>query len=157
MKKRAGIFDPWRQERPPPVVQVEPVLVKPSGDDDVDTAASQPVRFAGKRGGLTVWLAGVAPDRAALQAQTNVLAALLHLMNDKRVHPIFVNWGILNKDHTTGPAPRTVMNDGVRIVVVLGDYEKAMDAITSALREATRLDPKVGEYLLSLGIRPYIV
>lgn len=152
-KKRAGIFDPWRQERPAPVAKTEPMRVNSNAEDVV----LQPVRFAGKRGGLTIWLSGENPELVTKQAQTNVLAALLHLMGNKTLHPIFVNWGIAGKDHVEGAAPRTVMTDGTRVVVVLGDYEKAMDAITLALREATRADPKVGEYLLSMGIRPYIV
>ena len=152
-KKRAGIFDPWRQERPAPVVTPRPIR----SEDTLDGAAFQPVRFAGKRGGLTVWLSGGDAELILKQAQTNVLAALLHLMSNKKLHPIFINWGIMGKEHTEGSAPRTVMSDGTRMVVVLGEYEKAMDAIAFALREATRLDPKIGEYLLSMGIRPYIV
>lgn len=153
VKKRAGIFDPWRQERPAPVIRTEPVRV----DVNAENVELQPVRFAGRRGGLTVWLSGTDPEATAKQAQTNVLAALLHLMADKKLHHIFLNWGVVGKDHIDGADLRTVMSDGTRTVVVLGDYEKAMDAITLALREATRQDPKVGDYLLSMGIRPYIV
>jgi hypothetical protein len=153
-KKKAGIFDPWRQERPESVANLEPLRVNHHTEDG---GAPQPVRFAGRRGGLTVWLTGANPDATARQAQTNVLAALLHLMADKKLHQLFLNWGVLNKDHTEGAQPRTVMSDGTRTVVVLGDYEKAIDAVTLALREAVRQDPKVGDYLLSLGIRPYIV
>lgn len=154
VKKKAGIFDPWRQERPAPVVKTEPVRVDINAEEE---ALQQPVRFAGRRGGLTVWLSGADPEVTTRQAQTNVLAALLHLMADKKLHHIFLNWGVLNKDHADGAEPRTVMSDGTRTVVVLGDYEKAIDAITLALRESTRQDPKVGAYLLSMGIRPYIV
>lgn len=152
-KKRAGIFDPWRQERPDIVVPVEPQRVS---TDPEDAGTLQPVRFAGRRGGVTVWLSTSDPANQQAQARVNLLAALTHLLTNKALTPTFVTWGIASRSFADGKL-ETSMSDGVRTVVVRGDYVQAVDAITFALRDATRLDARTGDYLLSLGIRPYVV
>jgi hypothetical protein len=50
----------------------------------------------------------------------------------------------------------THLSDGVRTVVIRGNYDDAVDAITFAFREAMRTKESVTPYLTSLGIRPYI-
>lgn len=148
-RQRAGIFDPWRQEHK---AEVAPQLTKVGGDT-TEHVEPQPVRFAGRRGGIVVWL----PGGDAAQAQTNILFALESLMGDRALFAIFHKWGIGGKEQVEGTAPRTVISDGTRMVVVLGEYERAMDAVALALREVVRAKNSVSEYLASLGIRPYIV
>ena len=158
MKKKAGIFDPWRQTRPEPEA-APPLEPKPIGVESAVEAmddVTQPVRFAGKRAGVSVWLSGEDPKTLVPQAQTNVLAAVTSLMAKPTLFKIFSRWGISDPT-TAGKEQHTRMTDGTRTVVVVGDYPKAMDAIAFAFREAMRTDPKVESYLLSLGIRAYIV
>ena len=155
-KKKAGIFDPWRQETEPLEEVPEPMRVNVD-PESMSAGATQPVRFAGKRAGLSVWIAHDNPEQAADQAQTNVLAALIELMTDEKLVGIFTKWGIGGDELVGGSAAHTVMSDGVRTVVAPGDYTKALDAVALALREAVRVKPKTNDYLLSLGIRPYII
>jgi hypothetical protein len=152
-KRRAGIYDPWRQGGDEPeVVPREPVAV-----DTVEaTAPPAPVRFAGRRAGVTVWLPGDTED-FSLQAQTNVLAAVQSLMQDTELFPIFRSWEIYGPDLVAGISERTVMSDGTRTITVIGDYHRAMDAVAFALREAARKKETVARYLASLGIKPYII
>jgi len=157
-KKKAGIFDPWRQERAEPVAKTEPLHVDAYTTDSVSSDPSQPIRFAGHRGGVTVWVPSGPTELMAKQAQTNLLAALLHLMANRKLYTIFNKWGLRNdRGSDFEREPWTVMHDGTRTVVVRGDYARALDAVTFALREASRTDVKVEPYLLSLGVRPYIV
>jgi hypothetical protein len=156
-KKKAGIFDPWRQEKPDAPPPLEPQAARLVNSDTFDSSVQEPIRFHGKRGGVTVWL--VAKENSALstqQAQTNLLGALTHLLKNPALQPSFKNWGIV-AGQQTGTAAGTIISDGTRTIAVQGDYTTALDAITFALRDAARADPKVGEYLTSLGIRPYIV
>lgn len=157
MKKKAGIFDPWRQTRPeaaPAPLEAKTVGVTESVEahDDV----TQPVRFAGRRAGVSVWLTGDNSEVLVKQAQTNVLVAITTLMAKKNLFAVFNTWGI-GDEARAAKEQHLVMNDGLRTVVVLGDYPKAMDAIAFAFRESMRTDPQVESYLLSLGIRAYIV
>jgi hypothetical protein len=151
IKKKAGIFDPWRQERPPPPPEPVPVSLEESGD------AAMPFRFAGRRGGVIVWLPRQDEKKALPQAKTNILAALLKLLADPSLFPIFRTRGI-STDTTDTSAERylTHLSDGVRTVVIRGNYDDAVDAITFAFREAMRTKESVTPYLTSLGIRPYI-
>lgn len=152
-KRRAGIFDPWRQESPvdPVVTLPEPLLVDATVGDDVQ----QPVRFAGRRAGVSVWLLG--DNRAVLskQAQTNVLTALLALKAKPALAATFATWGIQDTVPQTAGVKYTTITDGVRTVIVRGEGAQAMDSVALAFREAARLDPDVQRYLLSLGIRAY--
>lgn len=153
MKKRAGIFDPWRQEKPP--APAGPTLAQPVGEQqDSVEGGSIPTRFPARRGGLVVWLPEGEPDQINAQAKTNILVALEKLMADRELFTIFNNWGI-----STSAIVRdtyTKISDGPRSVYVTGDYEAAIEAITFAFREASRSKPSVEKYLTSLGIRPYI-
>jgi len=148
-KQKAGIFDPWRQTHEP--------AITPQTVDKSDTTGNPdpaPVRFAGRRAGVIVWLPGGDPA----QAQANVLFALESLMADKALYSFFTARGVLGgKEHVEGASLRTIMSDGSRTVVVLGDYQTAMDSIAFAFREVSRAKSQTVEYLTSLGIRPYIV
>lgn len=152
MKKKAGIFDPWRQERPPPppAPAPTPVSLEDSGDD------ARPFRFAGRRGGVIVWLPPKDPVKDVEQAKTNILAAVVKLLGDPALFPIFRTRGIFTEAlESDGPAT-THLSDGVHTVVVRGEYTDAIDAITFALRESMRAKDTVPQYLVSLGIRPYV-
>jgi len=133
-------------------------VVAPREPQRVDLAQesqAHPVRFHGRRGGVSVWLTTADPEQRTQQAQTNVLAAILELGAQPKLAKVFTDWGVyttVSKD-----APRTIISDGTRTVSVNGDYVAALDAIASAFREAVRVDPKAGDYLLSLGIRAYLV
>lgn len=151
MKKRAGIFDPWRQERPLPPPEPRPVSLEESGDE------AKPFRFAGKRGGIIVWLPTQDDARALIQAKTNILAAVIKLLADPALFPIFRTRGISTETIDTDQERYvTHFSDGSRTVVVRGGYDDAVDAITFALREAMRAKDTVAPYLTSLGVRPYI-
>lgn len=151
MKKRAGIFDPWRQERPAPPPDPKPVSLEESGDD------ARPFRFAGKRGGIIVWLTTRDDKHALMQAKTNILAAIIKLLADPALFSVFRTRGISTETvDTEQERYMTHFSDGARTIVVRGGYEDAVDAMTFALREAMRTKESVAAYLTSLGIRPYI-
>lgn len=153
MKKKPGIFDPWRQEAPPPL---EPTQAQPADTDSLEAVGggSMPTRFQARRGGLVVWLPENEPERIAAQAKTNVLVALETLMADKALFVIFANWGISSTPMTHDGY--TKISNGPRSVYVKGDYDDAIEAIAFAFREAARTKTTAETYLTSLGIRPYI-
>lgn len=152
-KKKPGIFDPWRQEAPPPP---EPTQAQPV-DDPLDAVGggSMPTRFQARRGGLVVWLPeDDNHERVAAQAKTNILVALETLMADRDLFVVFTNWKISSAPQTHDGY--TKISNGPRSVYVDGDYDNAIEAITFAFREAARTKPSAETYLTSLGIRPYI-
>lgn len=151
MKKKAGIFDPWRQERPPPPPAPSPVSLEESGDE------AMPFRFAGNRGGMIVWLPPQDPETASDQAKTNILAAVVKLLADPSLFTIFSTRGISAETQDTDPSMYTThLSDGVHSIAVRGSYTEAVDAITFAFREAMRAKNTVPPFLTSLGIRPYV-
>lgn len=153
-KHRPGIFDPWRQEAPP---EAKPGAVL---HEDLDVLESEgatgttPVRFAGKRGGIVVWVPPGDAEKTGAQAQANLLTALQTLLADTALAPIFCSWSVSLSN--PGGATITRISNGPRTVFVVGDYENALDSIVFSLREAARLRESVEKYLTSLGIRPYI-
>lgn len=151
-KKKTGIFDPWRQEAPPPP---EPIHAQDlEAQLDAVSAGTTPTRFAARRAGLVVWLPEVDRAQTVEQAKTNILAALEKLLADPSLASIFQRWRI-TPDGTLGPGVSKI-SSGARHVWVGGDYEDAIEAIAFAFREASRAKPSVETYLISLGIRPYV-
>lgn len=152
MKNKKGIADPWDYERPPP--PIEPLRISVSDDE---SPPLQPCRFAGHRAGVVVRLPVADADKLVPQANTNVLEALLKLLANQALFPVFRNRGIDLDDNDFEREPYvTHFSDGTRKVSVRGKYEDAIDAIALAFREAARTDSSVTKYLDSLGIRPYI-
>jgi hypothetical protein len=148
-KNKPGIFDPWRQEAPAPTQATAP---QPNSEDPVGQV---PTRFAGRRGGLVVWLPGTDDEaQLTLAAQTNILVALETLLADPELFQVFHAWNVSSTPLTHDGY--TKISSGARSVFVKGDYEEAIDAVTFALRAAARTKASVSEYLVSLGIRPYV-
>lgn len=152
MTRKPGVFDPWRQEAPAPPPQALPANRIVDSPEENAGAGQWPIRFAGRRAGVVVWLNEGDAEQVSAQAKTNILVALEKLMSDHSLDSIFSRWGITK----TEDKGSTKISDGPRSVFIRGDYEASLDAISFAFREAGRVHDRHEKYITSLGIRPYV-
>jgi hypothetical protein len=153
MKKgKTSLSDPWDYERPPP--PIAPLMINPLDDQ---TGPLHPCRFAGKRAGVVVRLPVADSAKLTPQANTNILAALIKLMEDTSLFTVFHNRGIsLDASYFEREPYMTNFSDGTRKVFVRGNYTDAIDAIALAFRDAQRVSKDAATVLSSLGISSYI-
>ena len=90
MKKKPGIFDPWRQQTQPPPAA-------PSGQEDGDERRLEErcITYAGKRAGINVWVdaADADPEHTALTAVQSLLEGLRRI-KDPAVQASLQKYGL---------------------------------------------------------------
>jgi hypothetical protein len=159
MKKRAGIFDPWRQTEQP-LVDDTPARKTPSEYpvDDVETPAQHCVQFNGLRAGLYVWMHDVGEEDSSRARQT--LVDLVHRVNARdAISKILQGWGVYIGTPKQ-PFP-VVLGDGVKKVTISVPVDdrlvpRAIDSLSLALREVAQQFPDVRDMLVALKVRPYV-
>ena len=72
MKKKAGIFDPWRQSVPPPVDET-PERKTPMESVIDELVKELCVQFAGLRAGIFVWLDDDKEDDGSQRARATLI------------------------------------------------------------------------------------
>ncbi len=162
MKKRPGIFDPWRQEAPPPVDETPArrTVGDPLPGDESEELTC--VQFNGIRAGIYVWIPARGTDPATYSAAgRSLLVDLLHrIYAQDGAAAIFKSWGIYLGE-VSQPNP-VVLGDGpkkVTVSVAVADdrtVPRAVDNLTLALREVSQRSPAVSEVLSALKVRPYL-
>ena len=160
MKKRAGIFDPWRQAEAPPIDDT-PARKTPHEVplDDTRTYPLHCVQFNGIRAGIYVWLVDQGEEDSSRARK--VLVDLVHRVSSRpEVLQIFMGWGVYTGVQKFPNV--VVVDDGERkitIVVPAGDdrvVARAIDNLSLALREVSQSFPDVRDMLGALKIRPYL-
>lgn len=164
MKKRAGIFDPWRQEAPP-AVDNTPARKTPSSEhpaiDDTWSPPETCIQFNGIRAGLFVWLVLDGSSDESARAR-KVLVDFVHRVGVREgVDKILQGWGIYLG---TPKQPNPVVVDGgdkkITVSVPVDDPERlvprAIDAVSLALRELAQQFPDVRDTLQAVKLKPYL-
>ncbi|MBA2706810.1 MAG: hypothetical protein H0U59_03280 [Gemmatimonadaceae bacterium] len=148
MKRKPGIFDPWRQA-PAPSLDVEPT--PDTGEPNQPTRV--PTRFAGKNAGVVVWLQN--SSLVTENAKENLVGALDHLCKDPSLVALMQRTKI--GPHVDRSQLFTQLrNASNQSVNVQGSYPEAMRAVALFLRQAVRQKPALKTYLDNLGIHPYV-
>jgi len=162
MKKKAGIFDPWRQDAQPNIAAAAPKKVV-TGDPVAGTSTADNicVQFAGLRAGINVWVVTKDPaDDGSATARQRLISVLHRLTSREGVTSILRGWGIY--PGSQGTAEEVVISDGTRkifIVVPTGDNrsaQRAIDNLSLALREISQQFPDVSDMLRALDVSPYV-
>ena len=139
---KPGIFDPWRQERPP-----DPPTVKPAttaSDPEGEPEEQRCVRFVGKRGGLRISLTQASDTEEVDDATLNAAAIAVLIDSIYEISKQFpetledtaIALGNVNENDYT-----VVLRDGTRSITVIspsiGDlkYTRAIDILASFFRE----------------------
>jgi len=161
MKKRAGIFDPWRQGTVPPGVDETPARKTPTEFhvDDTVTQQQHCIQFNGIRAGIYVWLIDQESDDST--RARNMLIELVHRIHSREgIAKILKSWGVyLGTPKQPNPV---VLVDGEKkmtISVPVDDdrlVPRAIDSLSLALREVSQQFPDVRDTLVALKIRPYV-
>lgn len=160
MKKRAGIFDPWRQIEQPPVDET-PARKTPT-DTPLNGTDHQPehcIQFNGIRAGVFVWLDDSGGDDSPRARQ--ILVDLIHRISPREgISKILHGWGVYTG--TPKHPEVVVVGDGEKkmtIVVPVKDdrlVPRAIDTLSLALREVSQQFPDVRDMLVALKVRPYV-
>lgn len=159
MKKKAGIFDPWRQTAVPPVDET-PVR-KTTTDVLVDDAAPQHcVQFAGLRAGLFLWMDDQG-DSDSQRARSSLIDLVHRISNREGVPRILESWGVfLGAPKQPNPVVLTEGAKQMTISVPVDDPDRlvarAIDSLALALREVSQQYADVRDTLVALKIRPYV-
>jgi hypothetical protein len=160
VKKRAGIFDPWRQSEQPALDETP--SRKTPAEFSVDETVTQPqhcIQFNGLRAGVYVWLVDRDDDDSARARAT--LVSLVHRLSAREgIAKILHGWGVYTG---TPKYPNVVvLADGEKkmtISVPVDDDRlvlRAIDSFALALREVAQQFPDVRDTLVALRIRPYV-
>lgn len=162
MKKRAGIFDPWRQEAPPPVDHT-PARKTPTDHPSVDDTVTLPencIQFNGLRAGLFIWLPTEPGDDSARARK--VLVDFVHRIGVRDgAEKILHGWGIyLGVSKQANPV---VVDGGERKMTISVPEDaperlipRAIDAVALALRELSQQFPDVRDTLNAVKLKPYV-
>lgn len=159
MKRRAGIFDPWRQDPPPQTS--EPSARKRQPEPDRDGAVIPPrycIQFDGLRAGVHVWTLAEG-DAGSAQARS-ILVDLVHRIAAREgVSKILQSWGIFLG--TPPQANPVVLVAGDKKMTISAPAEdrvvpRAIDNLALALREVSQQFSDVRDLLVALKIRPYV-
>jgi len=157
MKRRAGIFDPWRQSEAPEVEEPQKaVRILEPGSEGEDR--SHCVQFPGQRAGLNVWLSEEPEDPSK-----NARAILVDLIHRLYITPdiaeVLTGWRIYigRKEEPNA----IVLGDDKAITVVSpveGEFvvRRAIDSLALALREIAANKPSAGEVITALRVKPYV-
>lgn len=160
-KKRAGIFDPWRQDEPEAQPQM-PRRLQPPVDPDEGEEQMHCVRFPGRRAGINVWINGDSRPTATLEARAILVACIHEIYNlGSSVSEGFRSRGI---QLTSTDSDAIVLTDGGdREVHILGfDREdvnastKAIEALSFALRSAQNGKSPAAEIMVKWRVKPFV-
>jgi hypothetical protein len=159
MKKRPGIFDPWRQGDSPPALDETPARKTPTEFHLEDSGAQHCIQFNGIRAGLYVWLVDKNDDDSQ-RARSMLIDIVIRINTREGVAKILQEWGVY-VGTPKQPNP-VVLVDGekkVTISVPVADdrlVPRAIDNLSLALREISQQFPDVRDMLVALKIRPYV-
>jgi hypothetical protein len=160
LKRRAGIFDPWRQGATVPEVDPTPARKTPTDFslDDAATSQQHCIQFNGLRAGLYVWLSAQDDDDSARARGT--LVDLVHRINVREgIAKILHGWGVyVGTPKQPNPVVLVAGEKKVTISVPTDDrlVPRAIDNLSLALREVSQQFPDVRDTLVALKIRPYV-
>lgn len=159
MKKKAGIFDPWRQSAPPPVDET-PARKTPTETPVEGNPPQHCVQFAGIRAGIFVWLDDQG-DEDSNRARATIIG-LVHKINVREgIAKILGSWGVFTGTPKQ-PNP-IVLVDGDKKMTISVPVEdpdrlvpRAIDNLALALREVAQQFPDVRDTLAALKVHPYV-
>lgn len=161
MKKKAGIFDPWRQAAVPPID--ESPARKAATEVVIDEDAPQHcVQFAGLRAGLFIWMDDQG-DADSQRARLALIELVHRIANQEAVAQMLNSWGVFVG---TPKQPNSiVLSEGTKqmtISVPVDDPDpermvaRAIDSLALALREVSQQHADVRDTLVALKIKPYV-
>lgn len=158
MKKKAGIFDPWRQSAPPPLDETPER--KPPFEVNDEPAKEHCVQFAGFRAGIFVQLEDTGDDGS--QRARTVLIDLIHRISAREgIAKILNSWGVF-VGAPKQPNP-IVLGEGEKKMTISVPVEdpdrlipRAIDNLALALREVAQQFTDVRDTLVAIKVRPYV-
>jgi len=160
MKKRAGIFDPWRQTTQPELDET-PARKTPA-ETPIDSSIAHPqhcIQFNGLRAGIYVWLVDQ-DDTDSARART-VLVDLVHRISSREgIAKVLQGWGVFTGTPKQ-PNPVVLGEDPKKITISVSVDDdrlvaRAVDTLSLALREVSQQFPDVRDMLVALKVRPYV-
>jgi len=158
MKRKAGIFDPWRQKTPPPVE--EPRRTPTDVPQAEANVARHCVQFSGQRAGIHVWVEETPNEEDYSDiARRRLVGAVQKLMTGEAAE-ILASWGVFNGTAKCAN-PVTLVGDNGSITISSPDdgdslVSRAVDTLSLALREAVQKSKSLADFLTGHGIKPYV-
>ena len=155
MRKKPGIFDPWRQAPPQPVEKKSALLQRDPDQLEVLHA----VQFMGIRAGVTVWISNKAEAERVPAARLVLAEAVTKLLKTPAKEYLQgqgISEGWVDKPYAVriGGTPHkiTVETDSA------GDRtsERAIDNLALALRHVIQHYPSLEHFFTAARIRPFI-
>lgn len=156
MRRKPGIFDPWRQEAP----KAEPRLEKkPPPSDPTEVEVLHAVQFVGIRAGITAWVSSKVEEDRVLAARESIAALVLKfLASPVREHLLSqgIQEGWVDKPHVVhiGGHPHRISvetnSEGDRTA------GRAIDNLALALRHVLQNYPSLEPLFTAARVRPFI-
>ena len=152
MRRRPGVFDPWRQEPDPVPVALAP---RPTTEEDKDSSSDSLVclPLRGKRSGVNVWLPPNRTPEETAEVAAQALVSALDLVPDETIQ----RHRIARHPPASGSTVSVRAGDRAFYVEVEGDGPEAgVDRIAFALMEACRRDPSAARRIEGLSVVPFL-
>ena len=152
MRRRAGVFDPWRQEPDPVPVAESP---QPTTEEDEESSSDPLVclPLRGRRAGVNVWLAPRRTPEETTEAAAQGLVSALDLVPDETLQ----RHRITRRPPASGSTVSVRAGDRAFYVEAEGDGPEAgVDRIAFALMEACRRDPSAARRIEGLSVVPFL-
>jgi len=158
MKKKPGLFDPWRQSASPPPGTAS--RERPTPDFSENTAPMQTVQFDGLRAGLFVDVFPAEEEGRRLKARATLVDVIHRVYPREAIASILKSWGIY-LGAVIHPNPVVLVSGEKKITISspVGDARlipHAIDSLSLALREISQQFPDVRDMLGALKVRPYL-
>lgn len=148
IKKKPGIFDPWRQATPPPAPVAEPDPSLTPKDEDAERRHC--VEFKGRNAGINVWLYYAPEDPEA--ACVGLLVDLVHRISIlDNLEGVFKAAGVVLGEQPDG---LTLYSSDGRGVNLQG--ADPVRTLAHAFRQVSRARPEVAKLLKDTGVKPYV-
>lgn len=160
MKKRAGIFDPWRQSSVPPVDDTPARKTPSEAPMESPEVEVHCIQFNGVRAGLFVWVTEKDEDDSA-RARAVLIDVVHRIIVREGIAKILHSWGVYaGTPKQPNPVVLTDGNKKMTISVPVDDLERlvprAVDTLSLALREVAQQFPDVRDMLVALKVHPYL-
>jgi hypothetical protein len=152
MKRRPGVFDPWRQDPDPtPVVEAP----RPTTEED-EELSSEPLvclPLQGKRAGVNIWVASSRARGTSNEMAARALVDALEVVPEE----LLLSHRIARRPPASESTVSVRTGDRAFYVDVEGNgAEAGMDRIAFALMEACRRDRSAARRIEGLQVVPFL-
>jgi len=158
MKKKPGLFDPWRQAAPPPLDET-PTRKTPTEFARNDSAGERCIQFNGLRAGVYVWMSPKEEDDS-LRARAMLVDVIHRISSREVIAKILHSWGVYTGTPKQPNAVVLASGDKKMTISSPASDERlvpgAVDSLSLALREIAQQFPDVRDMLSALRVHPYL-